>query len=54
MADHVAWGRLVVPVAAVYPLEQIRAAYTELASGHVAGKIVLSTGMPGGDPPLHS
>lgn len=54
MADHVAWGRLVVPIAAVYPLEQVRAAYTELASGHVVGKIVLSTDMPGDGPPLHS
>jgi NADPH:quinone reductase-like Zn-dependent oxidoreductase len=54
MADHVAWGRLVVPIAAIYPLEQVRAAYTELAGGHVAGKIVLFTDMPGDAPPLHS
>jgi NADPH:quinone reductase-like Zn-dependent oxidoreductase len=38
MAEHVAWGRLTVPVAAIYPLEQVQDAYTELASGHVYGK----------------
>jgi NADPH2:quinone reductase len=42
MAGHVAWGRLTMPIAAVYPLEQVRAAYTELAGGHVYGKIVLA------------
>jgi len=45
MAEHVAWGRLTVPIAAIYPLEQVRDAYTELAGGHVYGKIVLSTEM---------
>jgi Zinc-binding dehydrogenase len=45
MAGHVAWGRLTMPIAAVYPLEQVRAAYTELAGGHVYGKIVLATEM---------
>jgi NADPH:quinone reductase-like Zn-dependent oxidoreductase len=54
MADHVAWGRLVVPVAAIYPLEQVRVAYTELAGGHVAGKLVLSTGLPADAPPLRA
>jgi NADPH2:quinone reductase len=54
MAEHVAWGRLTVPVAAIYPLEQVRDAYTELASGHVYGKIVLSTEMAPGAPPLRS
>ncbi len=39
MAEHVAWGRLTMPVAAIYPLEQVRAAYTELAGGYVPGKI---------------
>lgn len=43
MAEHVAWGRLTVPVAAIYPLEQVRDAYAELSGGHVYGKIVLST-----------
>jgi NADPH:quinone reductase-like Zn-dependent oxidoreductase len=54
MAEHVAWGRLTMPIAAIYPLEQVRDAYTELASGHVYGKIVLSTEMAAADPPLRS
>ena len=54
MAGHVAWGRLTMPIAAIYPLEQVRAAYTELASGHVYGKIVLSTEMPAGAQPLRA
>ena len=41
-----------MPVAAVYPLEQVRAAYTELANGHVYGKIVLLTEMPTDAQPL--
>ncbi len=32
MAEHVAWGRLTMPIAAIYPLEQVRAAYTELGA----------------------
>jgi NADPH:quinone reductase-like Zn-dependent oxidoreductase len=52
MADHVAWGRLTMPIAAIYPLEQVRDAYTELAGGHVDGKIVLSTEIPAAAPPL--
>jgi NADPH2:quinone reductase len=54
MAEHVAWGRLTVPVAAIYSLEQVQDAYTELASGHVYGKIVLSTEMAADAPPLLS
>lgn len=34
-------GRLEVPIARVYPLEEVRAAYTKLAEGHTHGKIVL-------------
>jgi NADPH:quinone reductase-like Zn-dependent oxidoreductase len=34
-------GRLEVPIAAVYPLEQVREAFTELAKNHTRGKIVL-------------
>jgi len=34
-------GRLEVPIARVYPLEDVRAAFTELAEGHTHGKIVL-------------
>jgi NADPH2:quinone reductase len=49
-----AWGRLTVPIAAIYPLEQVRDAYTELAGGYVHGKIVLSTEMAAGTPPLRS
>jgi len=52
MAEHVAWGRLTMPIAAINPLEQVRAAYTELAGGHVHGKIVLSTEMSVGGQPL--
>jgi Zinc-binding dehydrogenase len=33
-------------VAAIYPLEQVREAHTELAEGHPHGKIVLSTVLP--------
>ena len=54
MAEHVAWGRLTVPIAAIYPLEQVRDAYAELASGHVYGKIVLSTEVAADAPPLRS
>ena len=34
-------GQLEVPIAATYPLDQVAAAYAELAEGHVRGKIVL-------------
>ncbi|MEV4312942.1 NADP-dependent oxidoreductase [Actinocrispum sp. NPDC049592] len=34
-------GELEVPIAATYPLSEVRAAYTELAKGHTRGKIVL-------------
>jgi NADPH:quinone reductase-like Zn-dependent oxidoreductase len=34
-------GRLDVPIARVYPLEQVRDAYAELEQGHTHGKIVL-------------
>jgi NADPH:quinone reductase len=54
MAGHVPWGRLTMPIAAVYPLEQVRATYTELASGHVYGKIVLSTEGPASAQPLRA
>jgi hypothetical protein len=46
MADHVAWDRLVMPVAAIYPLEQVPEAHTELAEGHPHGKIAVSTVLP--------
>jgi NADPH:quinone reductase-like Zn-dependent oxidoreductase len=42
LAGLIADGELEIPVAATFPLDQVRAAYTELASGHVHGKIVLT------------
>jgi NADPH:quinone reductase len=46
MADLVAWGTLVMPIAAVYPLAKVADAYRELAERHSRGKIVLSTELP--------
>ncbi len=36
-------GRLRVPVAAIYPLEQAEEAYERFASGGKVGKIILET-----------
>jgi NADPH2:quinone reductase len=41
MADLVASGRIAVPISATYPLDQVRAAFTELEKRHTGGKIVL-------------
>lgn len=41
MAGLVAAGRLTLPIAATYPLEQVREAFTELDRRHTHGKIVL-------------
>ncbi|HET9125022.1 MAG TPA: NADP-dependent oxidoreductase [Solirubrobacteraceae bacterium] len=41
LAGLIASGELEVPIAATYPLEQVRAAYEALAEGHTRGKIVL-------------
>lgn len=41
LAGLIAAGELEVPIAATYPLEQVRAAYDALAEGHTRGKIVL-------------
>jgi len=41
LAKAIAAGDLVVPIQRAYPLDDVRAAFTELESGHVAGKIVL-------------
>jgi NADPH:quinone reductase-like Zn-dependent oxidoreductase len=41
LAGLIAAGKLEVPIAATYPLADVRAAYTELARGHTHGKIVL-------------
>jgi NADPH:quinone reductase-like Zn-dependent oxidoreductase len=41
LAELVRTGELDVPIAATYPLAEVREAYTELARGHTRGKIVL-------------
>jgi len=41
LAGHIAAGELEVPIAAAYPLDQVREAFTRLATGHILGKIVL-------------
>jgi NADPH:quinone reductase-like Zn-dependent oxidoreductase len=41
LAGLIANGELEVPIAATYPLGQVREAYTQLATGHIRGKIVL-------------
>jgi NADPH:quinone reductase-like Zn-dependent oxidoreductase len=41
LATLVANGELEVPIAHVYPLENVRDAYTEIEHGHTRGKIVL-------------
>ncbi|MBU2666725.1 NADP-dependent oxidoreductase [Actinoplanes bogorensis] len=46
VAGEVAWGRIVLPVAAVYPLDAVRDAYRELGDRHTRGKIVLSMTLP--------
>jgi NADPH:quinone reductase-like Zn-dependent oxidoreductase len=42
LAGLIADGELEIPVAATFPLDQVREAYTAQASGHVHGKIVLT------------
>jgi NADPH:quinone reductase-like Zn-dependent oxidoreductase len=41
LAGLIQAGELDVPIAATYPLAEVREAYTELARGHTRGKIVL-------------
>jgi NADPH:quinone reductase-like Zn-dependent oxidoreductase len=41
LAGLIADGKLEVPIAATYPLADVREAYRELAHGHTHGKIVL-------------
>jgi NADPH:quinone reductase-like Zn-dependent oxidoreductase len=41
LAGLIAAGELEVPIAATYPLDQVREAYTRLGTGHILGKIVL-------------
>jgi NADPH:quinone reductase-like Zn-dependent oxidoreductase len=42
LAELIDRGELKVPIARVYPLEEVREAYRELAQGHTRGKIVLT------------
>jgi NADPH:quinone reductase-like Zn-dependent oxidoreductase len=42
LAALIADGKLEVPIAATYPLDRVRDAYTELDQGHTRGKIVLT------------
>jgi enoyl reductase len=42
LAELVAEGRLVMPIAATYPLAQVRQAYEHLETRHLLGKIVLT------------
>lgn len=41
LAGLIANGNLEVPIAATYPLNEVRKAYDQLATGHIRGKIVL-------------
>jgi NADPH:quinone reductase-like Zn-dependent oxidoreductase len=41
LAGLIASGQLEVPVAATFPLAEVRGAYRRLAQGHILGKIVL-------------
>jgi NADPH:quinone reductase-like Zn-dependent oxidoreductase len=41
LAGLIAGGQLEVPIANVYPLAEVREAYTELERRHTRGKIVL-------------
>jgi len=41
LAEAISQGTVVVPIAHVYALEEVQAAYRELAQGHTLGKIVL-------------
>jgi NADPH:quinone reductase-like Zn-dependent oxidoreductase len=41
LAQEIADGKLEVPIARAYPLEQVRQAYRELEQRHTLGKIVL-------------
>jgi NADPH:quinone reductase-like Zn-dependent oxidoreductase len=41
LAELIGKGELEIPIAAVYPLSEVREAYRELEQGHTLGKIVL-------------
>jgi NADPH:quinone reductase-like Zn-dependent oxidoreductase len=42
LADLIDRGELEIPIAGVYPLDQVREAYRELERGHTRGKIALT------------
>jgi hypothetical protein len=42
VANAIAWGKIVMPLTAIYPLAMVREAYTELALRKSRGKIVLA------------
>lgn len=42
LAEKIADGRLRLPVAATFPLDEIVAAFTELESAHAAGKVIVT------------
>jgi NADPH:quinone reductase-like Zn-dependent oxidoreductase len=46
LAEAIAEGELVVPIARTFPLEEVRQAYTELEQRHTRGKIVLVVRTP--------
>ncbi|HEX3540241.1 MAG TPA: NADP-dependent oxidoreductase [Acidimicrobiales bacterium] len=41
LAKHVARGRIEIPIAGSYPLSEVQAAFRQLETGHLLGKIVL-------------
>ena len=41
MAELVAAGKIEVPIAATYPLDEVREAFEQLEDRHTLGKIVL-------------
>ena len=41
MTDLVASGAITVPIAATYPLDQVRGAYAQVEKRHTRGKVVL-------------
>jgi NADPH:quinone reductase-like Zn-dependent oxidoreductase len=52
LANLIAWGEIVMPIAAVYPFAAIKDAYSELARRKTHGKVVLAIGAPISQP-LH-
>jgi NADPH:quinone reductase-like Zn-dependent oxidoreductase len=52
LAKLIAWGEIVMPIAAIYPFAMLKDAYTELARRKSRGKIVLAINPPLTEP-LH-